>query len=72
MSNHKAAKAALAAYNAERGERDTTESEATDLIADLLIWLHSTGQPAERIARQAVNHFEEEAEPYRDRRTTNP
>ena len=70
MTTPNAASKALAAYNRARGprNRDTTETEATDLIADLLITLHNQGHDATSIARMAVNHFEEETETYKERR----
>jgi len=66
MSTPTAAAKALAAYNRARGarNRDTTESEATDLIADLLIMLHRQGEDAASIARMAIGHYEEETKPH--------
>jgi hypothetical protein len=62
MTTPAAAAKALTSYNRARGarNRDTTETEATDLIADLLIMLHNQGEDAAAIARMAVGHFEEE------------
>jgi hypothetical protein len=52
---------ALEAYNEARGENDTMETDAIDLIADLLhlVAVEEAGNP-EAILKNALMHYEEE------------
>jgi hypothetical protein len=54
------AEAALVAWRAEKGERGTDESDARDLVADLLHLLASEGRDIEKELEMARGDFDAE------------